>query len=57
MSVTCKEDEDPNRSMLELVFAPAKEWIARSDEEIMKATLEELKKLLAVKKAMIKQKV
>ncbi|WP_320666531.1 15-cis-phytoene desaturase [Prochlorococcus sp. MIT 1307] len=45
MSITCKEYEDPNRSMLELVFAPAKDWIGRSDEDIIKATLEELKKL------------
>ena len=45
MSVTCKEYEDPNRSMLELVFAPAKEWITKSDEEIIKATMGELKKL------------
>ncbi len=45
MSITCKEYEDPNRSMLELVFAPAKEWIGKSDDEIIHATLEELKKL------------
>lgn len=45
MSITCKEYEDPNQSMLELVFAPAKDWIGRSDEEILTATLEELKKL------------
>ncbi len=45
MSITCKEYEDPNRSMLELVFAPAREWINRSDEEILEATLGELKKL------------
>lgn len=45
MSVTCKEYYDPNRSMLELVFAPAQEWIARSDEEILEATLKELSKL------------
>jgi 15-cis-phytoene desaturase len=31
--------------MLELVFAPAQEWIARSDEEILEATLKELSKL------------
>ena len=31
--------------MLELVFAPAKEWIGRSDEDIIEATMEELKKL------------
>ncbi len=45
MSITCKEYEDPNRSMLELVFAPAKEWISRKDEEIIDATMEELTKL------------
>ncbi len=45
MSITCKEYEDPNRSMLELVFAPAKDWIGRSDEDIINATLGELKKL------------
>ncbi len=45
MSITCKEYEDPNRSMLELVFAPAKDWIGRSDEDIIQATMEELKKL------------
>jgi len=45
MSITCKEYEDPNRSMLELVFAPAKDWISRSDQEIVDATMEELKKL------------
>ena len=45
MSITCKEYEDPNRSMLELVFAPAEEWITRKDEEIIEATMNELKKL------------
>ena len=45
MSITCKEYEDPNRSMLELVFAPAKDWIGRSDEDIIQATLLELKQL------------
>jgi 15-cis-phytoene desaturase len=45
MSITCKEYEDPNRSMLELVFAPAKDWISRKDEEIIDATMKELIKL------------
>ncbi|KAH9305401.1 hypothetical protein KI387_009805, partial [Taxus chinensis] len=45
MSVTCKEYYDPNRSMLELVFAPAEEWIGRSDTDILEATLKELSKL------------
>lgn len=29
MSTTCKEYLDPNKSMLELVFAPAKDWIGK----------------------------
>lgn len=45
MSITCKEYEDLDRSMLELVFAPAKDWIGCSDEKIIDATLAELKKL------------
>nr|WET17634.1 phytoene desaturase [Allium cepa] len=45
MSVTCKEYYDPNRSMLELVFAPAEEWISRSDSDIIDATMNELAKL------------
>jgi len=45
MSNTCKEYADPNKSMLELVLAPAKDWIAKSDEEIIEATMEELKRL------------
>ncbi|KAI5056439.1 hypothetical protein GOP47_0028257 [Adiantum capillus-veneris] len=45
MSLTCKEYNDPNRSMLELVFAPADKWIGRSDEEIIEATMKELAKL------------
>ena len=48
MSITCKEYEDPNRSMLELVFAPAKDWIGRSDEDIIQATLLELKQLFPI---------
>jgi 15-cis-phytoene desaturase len=31
--------------MLELVLAPAKDWISKSDQEIVDATMEELKKL------------
>merc|ERR1712232_361372 len=49
MSVTCKEYEDPDASMLELVFAPCSpiaggkvNWIAKSDEEIIDATMGEL---------------
>ncbi|KAK4531941.1 hypothetical protein CCYA_CCYA10G2798 [Cyanidiococcus yangmingshanensis] len=45
MSNTCRGYADPDRSMLELVFAPAKEWIGRSDEEIIQATMAELEVL------------
>lgn len=45
MSNTCKEYADPDKSMLELVLAPAKDWINQPDSEIIKATTEELKKL------------
>ena len=45
MSNTCKEYADPDKSMLELVLAPAKDWIARSDEDIIEATMQELKRL------------
>ncbi|VEP16518.1 Phytoene dehydrogenase [Hyella patelloides LEGE 07179] len=45
MSNTCKEYADPNKSMLELVLAPAKDWIGKPDEEIVAATMAELKKL------------
>jgi 15-cis-phytoene desaturase len=45
MSNTCREYANPDRSMLELVLAPAKDWITKSDEEIIAATLTELEKL------------
>ena len=45
MRVTTKEYYDPERSMLELVVAPAEEWIGKSDEEIIQATMDELAKL------------
>lgn len=45
MSNTCRGYANPERSMLELVLAPAKDWIAKSDEEIVDATLAELEKL------------
>ncbi|MCW6034732.1 15-cis-phytoene desaturase [Spirulina subsalsa FACHB-351] len=45
MSNTCREYANPDRSMLELVLAPAADWISKSDEEIIAATLEELKQL------------
>jgi 15-cis-phytoene desaturase len=45
MSNSCKAYEDPNKSMLELVVAPAAEWIDRPDAEIVDATMAELAKL------------
>jgi 15-cis-phytoene desaturase len=45
MSIACKEYEDPDRSMLEFVLAPAKDWIDKSDEEIIAATMLELERL------------
>lgn len=45
MSNTCREYENPDRSMLELVLAPAKDWISKSDDEIVAATMAELDKL------------
>jgi 15-cis-phytoene desaturase len=45
MSNTCREYENPDRSMLELVLAPAKDWVHQSDEAIVDATMAELHKL------------
>jgi len=52
MSTTCKEYYDEEKSMLELVFAPCSpiagsdvNWIAKSDEEIIDATMGELARL------------
>ncbi|MBD2593380.1 15-cis-phytoene desaturase [Nostoc spongiaeforme FACHB-130] len=45
MSNTCREYANPDRSMLELVLAPAKDWVSKSDEEIVAATMTELEKL------------
>ena len=45
MSNTCRAYENPDRSMLELVLAPAKDWINKSDDEIVAATMAELDKL------------
>jgi 15-cis-phytoene desaturase len=45
MSNTCREYADPDKSMLELVLAPAKDWVTKSDEEIVDATMAELAKL------------
>ncbi|PWZ41626.1 Phytoene dehydrogenase, chloroplastic/chromoplastic [Zea mays] len=44
-TIVASEYYDPNRSMLELVFARADEWIGRSDTKIIDATMEELAKL------------
>ncbi|WP_107668650.1 15-cis-phytoene desaturase [Cyanothece sp. BG0011] len=45
MSNTCKEYADPDRSMLELVLAPAQDWITASDEAIIDVTMAEIEKL------------
>jgi 15-cis-phytoene desaturase len=52
MSTTCKEYYNESASMLELVFAPCSpiaggkvNWIAKSDEEIIDATMGELARL------------
>ncbi|MEL7084856.1 MAG: 15-cis-phytoene desaturase [Cyanobacteria bacterium J06597_1] len=45
MSNTCNEYADPDKSMLELVLAPAEDWVNKSDEEITAATMAELAKL------------
>ncbi|HBE21179.1 MAG TPA: 15-cis-phytoene desaturase [Cyanobacteria bacterium UBA11159] len=45
MSNTCREYANPNKSMLELVLAPAKDWIGKSDGDIVAATMTELEKL------------
>ena len=45
MSTTCKGYADKDKSMLVLIFAPAKDWSGRSDEDITEATLDELERL------------
>eukprot|EP00850_Spirogloea_muscicola_P014367 SM000102S09225 [mRNA] locus=s102:338758:341918:- [translate_table: standard] len=45
MSTTCRGYADDDKSMLELVFAPAADWIGKSDEEIVHATMVELERL------------
>jgi 15-cis-phytoene desaturase len=45
MSNSCEEYKNSDKSMLSLVFAPAADWIDKSDDEIMTATLGELAKL------------
>nr|AUE44529.1 phytoene desaturase [Ahnfeltiopsis flabelliformis] len=45
MSNTCREYENPDKSMLELVLAPAQDYIGKSDEVIIEATMKELERL------------
>lgn len=45
MSETCAEYASNDRSMLELVFAPAAEYIKKTDEDVLQATLIELERL------------
>ena len=45
MSNTCREYADSDKSMLELVLAPAKDWIDKSEDEILAATMTELHRL------------
>ena len=52
MCTTCKEYYDEEKSMLELVFAPCSpiaggntNWIAKSNQEIVDATMKELERL------------
>jgi 15-cis-phytoene desaturase len=45
MSNTCRQYANPDRSMLELVLAPAKDWISKPDDEIVAVTIAELEKL------------
>lgn len=45
MSNTCREYENPNKSMLELVLAPAEDYIDKKEEDIVAATMDELERL------------
>lgn len=45
MSETCRDYYSTTGSMLEMVFAPAKDWIGCSDEAIFRATMKELEQL------------
>ncbi|HEY9813534.1 MAG TPA: 15-cis-phytoene desaturase [Candidatus Sericytochromatia bacterium] len=45
MSNACRGYANPDCSMLELVLAPAKDWISKSDQEIVDVTMAELEKL------------
>jgi len=54
MSVCCEEYFDPDKSMLELVFAPAikeagadRNWISETDEVVLEATLKELERIFS----------
>ncbi len=42
MSEACRGYKSNEKSMLEMVFAPAKGWIGKSDQEILDATMKEL---------------
>merc|ERR1712071_660497 len=45
MSEACNGYASKDESMLEMVFAPAKGWIGKPDEEIFDATMKELERL------------
>jgi 15-cis-phytoene desaturase len=45
MSETCREYASSERSMLELVLAPAARYMTQSDDEILRVTMEELERL------------
>lgn len=45
MSNTCREYADSEKSMLELVLAPAHDYIGKNDDVIVKATMDELERL------------
>lgn len=45
MSNTCRGYSNSNKSMLELILAPAQKWINKSDQTIIDATMMEIRKL------------
>ena len=45
MSESCADYSSKDRSMLELVFAPAAKYITKSDDEILDVTMKELERL------------
>nr|AUE44534.1 phytoene desaturase [Grateloupia turuturu] len=45
MSNTCRQYANPDKSMLELVLAPADEYIGKTDEFIVEETMSELERL------------